>query len=99
MLAHEAQGPMEAVHRPGASHRQQGRDPALGPLARFQAGLPHSGIIWANRRGPLLGQPGCHGGWSDEVSIGQALHQGTGTEAVGPMLGEVGLTEHKQARD
>ena len=34
-----------------------------------------------------------------EVTVGQALHEGRGTEAVGTVVREVGLTDGKQAGD
>ena len=35
----------------------------------------------------------------DEVAVGQALHERAGAQAVGAVVGEVGLAEHVQARD
>ncbi len=35
----------------------------------------------------------------DEVAVGEALHQGGGAEAVGAVVGEVGLADREQARD
>ena len=36
---------------------------------------------------------------NDEVAVGQPLHQGAGAQAIGAVVGEVGLAQHEQAGD
>ena len=45
------------------------------------------------------GQIAVDGVGNDEVAVGQALHQGAGPQAVGAVVGEVGLPQDEQAGD
>src|SRR5699024_6321808 len=47
----------------------------------------------------VAGEVVAHRSVQHEVPVGEGLHQGAGTEPVGAVVGEVGLTDHEQARD
>ena len=62
-------------------------------------GLPERGVrgidLLQLRRGQVVGQRA----GQDEVAVGQPLHQGAGPQAVGPLVGEVGLAGDEESRD
>ena len=47
----------------------------------------------------MVGQEVADGDGEDEVTVGQPLHEGAGAQAVGAVVGEVGLAQGVQARD
>ena len=75
--------------------RPKGGNADLGRGYRRAAGR----VVGTDLRLRMARQPGRHGGWGDEVAIGQTLHQGTGSEPIGAVLREIGLPEHKQSRN
>ncbi len=78
---------VKAVHWALTGYRQQGLDAGAGPGLRLAAG----GMVGTDGRGGMARQPGRDRGGRNEVTIGQALHQGAGTKAVGAVLGIIGL--------
>ena len=60
---------------------------------------PRRGMWSSLTFGRGLGEVVADGVRQDEVAVGQALHQRGGAEAVGAVVGEIGLADHEQARD
>ena len=86
---------MDAVDRAPALGVQEPTD-ALADLGLSLAERGVRGVdLFERRRGHVVGQ----GVRKDEVAVGQALHEGAGSQAVGTLVGEVGFAGDEQARD
>ncbi len=87
---------MEGVRCTVAVHGQQEVDPVLGLGQHLLDDGVFVGELLVVR---VAGEVVVDGGGEDEVAVGQALHQGRGTQPVRAVVGEVGLTDREQARD
>ena len=86
---------VEAVDGAGAIDGEQ----PVGAGVDLFLGLLELGLVGLDRARLLGGEIVGDGGRDDEVAIGQALHQGGGTEAVRAVVGEVRLAQHVEAGD
>jgi len=80
---------VEAV---GAAFAVDGKDLA-GAAGDFCFCAAAFRVIIGDCAGFLGGEVIGEGGWDDEVAIGEALHEGAGSEAVGAVVREVGFAE------
>ena len=71
---------------------------SMRPLHRL-AGLDDGRVVLGDLLERTVGEVVADGVREHEVAVGQALHQRRGAEAVGAVVGEVGLTGHEQAGD
>ena len=67
----------------------------LNAIPRFLKGIMLHANFWQFRRSDVISQ----GVRNDKIAISQALHQGTGAESVGTVIGEIRLTQNEQAGD
>ena len=86
---------MEVEHGLVALHGEQLRD----PLRHGGLGLVEGGVIHLHRLQPRAGQVVGERIGDDEVAVGQPLHEGARTEAIGAVIREVRLAENVQAGD
>ena len=86
---------MERVHRAGAVDAEQFPHPVAHPLLRRLEG----GVLGADRGELGAAEVVAERCREDEVAVGQALHQRRGAEAVGAVIGEVGLADDVEPRD
>src|SRR5690606_15361760 len=81
------------IHRPFAVDLQQ----LLVAPGDIGFGLFGRRIVGRNLVELGLGHVVAHGVGQHEVTVGQPLHQGTGSQPVGSVVGAVGFTDHKHA--
>ena len=87
---------MEVVHAAGAAQGHEAGD-ALLDGALGLGDLRGVGVDLAQAQ--HVRQVVVHGVGQDEVAVGQPLHEGGGAQAVGAVVGEVGLSGDVEARD
>lgn len=92
----ETEFTVEVVHSALAIDREK----LLGPLLSLTRRIHKGGVRGVGALAAELGREvRAQGVRDDEVPIGQALHEGGSTEAVGTVIGEIRLAEHVEARD
>ena len=60
-------------------------------------GLAEGRMVGRDLRQLARGQVLAHGVGNDEIPVGQSLHQGARAQAIGAVVGEIGLAQHEQA--